>query len=190
MRGARQPALHLLIVHGIIPAGAGSTTCCTSLCRRSWDHPRRCGEHRCRCRWTNRKGGSSPQVRGAPRGVGRRSVRRGIIPAGAGSTGDRRYDRRMYRDHPRRCGEHGALPHFRLTGRGSSPQVRGARCLIVRNGFPMRIIPAGAGSTPGRPSSCRRGWDHPRRCGEHDTETEKGSAPLGSSPQVRGAHVA
>ena len=93
--------------YGIIPACAGSTTGGRARCRVDGDHPRMCGEHRQRplhlvpalgiipacagstarcCLEWHARGGSSPHVRGAPRGHRRAVLPLGIIPACAGST--------------------------------------------------------------------------------------------------------
>ena len=50
---------------GIIPARAGSTRLSGWRCRRFWDHPRSCGEHRMECASLSCCEGSSPLVRGA-----------------------------------------------------------------------------------------------------------------------------
>ena len=50
---------------GIIPARAGSTRLSGWRCRRFWDHPRSCGEHRMECASVACCEGSSPLVRGA-----------------------------------------------------------------------------------------------------------------------------
>ena len=56
--------------------------------------------------------------------------------------------------------------------------------------FPNGIIPACAGSTKRFSSTEMPFRDHPRMCGEHlDAGSEQKPCP-GSSPHVRGAHVA
>ena len=71
----------------------------------------------------------------------------GIIPAGAGSTGELNPLNRFVRDHPRRCGEHGSSESARTRLTGSSPQVRGAHVDLPGVVGRVGIIPAGAGST-------------------------------------------
>ena len=51
-------------------------------------------------------GGSSPQMRGAPRPDNQPKPAERIIPADAGSTIRRPAARLAAKDHPRRCGEH------------------------------------------------------------------------------------
>ena len=74
---------------------------------------------------------------------------------------------RVWRDHPRGCGEH--LIGLRQPGKrtGSSPRMRGA--LIEQTDYELeqRIIPADAGSTPASLGPLSLGEDHPRGCGEH-----------------------
>ena len=86
MRGAQ---FHTEPAHAcsrIIPADAGSTMVIKFSAGLSWDHPRRCGEHRVRGLNSRFMSGSSPQMRGAPVFVESESVHAGIIPADAGST--------------------------------------------------------------------------------------------------------
>ena len=135
--------------HGIIPACAGNTICPAFSYHSARDHPRVCGEHRgsfmvCSFRW-----GSSPRVRGTPRTLIARSVRRGIIPACAGNTAELRSFVFPLKDHPRVCGEHyiGRIDTF--MERGSSPRVRGTLRLRQRRHYRHGIIPACAGNTNG-----------------------------------------
>ena len=66
--------------------------------------------------------------------------------------------------------------------------MRGAhvRCMTVENA--VGIIPADAGSTVGSMVAIHCLWDHPRRCGEHNTRPSPDETHSGSSPQMRGAH--
>ena len=166
---AKSTSMHLAYVDPfrIIPAGAGSTPACSPPPHRSWDHPRRCGEHDLLYVAMSPVLGSSPQVRGAPATGGTTDACTGIIPAGAGSTTGCGVDQISSWDHPRRCGEH--MIHFGQVDslKGSSPQVRGALALDELN-------PDVVG-------------DHPRRCGEHEIARTALADSGGSSPQVRGA---
>ena len=95
---------------GIIPARAGSRPRSRSAGRRTWDHPRACGEQVCeRCREAVDEG-SSPRVRGAGRGLAERQGAPGIIPARAGSRRPASCAWTCARDHPRACGEQRMLP--------------------------------------------------------------------------------
>ena len=92
-------------------------------------------------------------------------------------------------DHPRRCGEHSSRSRGAHPIRGSSPQMRGAPDYHFDSTYAHRIIPADAGSTAGTRQAERASKDHPRRCGEHCHLRRFDAAGLGSSPQMRGAHV-
>ncbi len=86
VRGARAPSWCLFSAHGIIPARAGSTNMYYQTHPILQDHPRSCGEHLLPYRSKSLHAGSSPLVRGALFSSHFISVRRGIIPARAGST--------------------------------------------------------------------------------------------------------
>ena len=116
---------------------------------------------------------------------------------------------RLWKDHPRVCGEHPAAADASAgTGGGSSPRMRGARTAIFGRPTSGRIIPAYAGSTRtadtvmclwGDHSAYAgstvvlgsEGWqgrDHPRVCGEHLFTSSILFVLEGSSPRMRGAH--
>ena len=92
------------------------------------------------------------------------------------------------RDHPRMCGEHhgGSAEYTRSAG--SSPHVRGARCVQLRPCRQPEIIPACAGSTGQVVDGGFQSRDHPRMCGEHASPAARMFLAAGSSPHVRGAH--
>ena len=71
--------------------------------------------------------------------------------------------------------------------RGSSPRMRGAHTVFEWGYNMLRIIPAYAGSTPCSRPRRRAAWDHPRVCGEHDTQDGGVRCQAGSSPRMRGA---
>ena len=94
----------------------------------------------------------------------------GIIPAYAGNTTD--------------------IGSPKSICRGSSPRMRGTR---VRSRDPRRmtgIIPAYAGNTTNYGGCRNRSRDHPRVCGEHYVDHSNHLRPTGSSPRMRGTHVA
>ena len=70
--------------------------------------------------------GSSPRVRGAVGVDVRCDGSFGIIPACAGSSGNRPRRRKGLRDHPRVCGEQRESMGGLQRMKGSSPRVRGA----------------------------------------------------------------
>ena len=167
VRGALWFSEFFVYSDGIIPACAGSTSFLTNRRVLRWDHPRMCGEHLRLTRGRSSNRGSSPHVRGAQHCL--RSIQpvSGIIPACAGSTCLPLVAARVWRDHPRMCGEHRNVMTPLRSHWGSSPHVRGARGDDTPDTPCCGIIPACAGSTEARflCSNARR--DHPRMCGEH-----------------------
>ena len=127
MRGARLPPHLDALDGGIIPADAGSTRLDCHRYHAGGDHPRGCGEHAAGSRVIPGNEGSSPRMRGAPEARLPGGLRRGIIPADAGST--RLYEEQSDRleDHPRGCGEHCSALALSSGDTGSSPRMRGAR---------------------------------------------------------------
>ena len=112
--------------------------------------------------------GSSPHARGAPPSIHNILIRRGIIPACAGSTEDGKT--------------------VWATAEGSSPHARGAQRAATRYTRDSGIIPACAGST-GRDFQLLTGVrDHPRMRGEHRGLRLPEFFGEGSSPHARGAH--
>ncbi len=187
-RGAQLLEVFGLGVHGLIPAGAGSTLAPAARRTRWAAHPRRRGEHASASSTTNALGGSSPQARGAPQPARGTSRRVGLIPAGAGSTPAPSSTRRAPTAHPRRRGEHASSATSMRWQGGSSPQARGARAREPVDGHQPRLIPAGAGSTQSPHAPCAPRPAHPRRRGEHGTVKTARVPGNGSSPQARGAH--
>ena len=187
MRGAQCKSKGLDVISRIIPADAGSTADSAHTTRHDRDHPRGCGEHIAGSINPMLQYGSSPRMRGAHRQPMPLLAGMRIIPADAGSTEPNPLVERLFRDHPRGCGEH-RLRVEDMTGRkGSSPRMRGAQGLRTLSRHGLRIIPADAGST----LCVARGpgdiGDHPRGCGEHGDEGMGFPRVQGSSPRMRGA---
>ena len=111
----------------------------------------------------------------------------GIIPADAGSTQNQAAAILVGEDHPRGCGEHLHDAAWHSIQSGSSPRMRGALCTYTGSRYPVRIIPADAGSTARQGSGSAHVGDHPRGCGEHHVPRLGPSAGAGSSPRMRGA---
>ena len=92
--------------------------------------------------------------------------------------------------HPRVCGEHSWRGILSANLFGSSPRVRGTRAghpLLPRR---CRFIPACAGNTKSITSHIGMAPVHPRVCGEHRPPASVNWTKPGSSPRVRGTHVA
>ena len=187
-RGALEHVPRLGVDRGIIPAYAGSTFSTTQQKITFRDHPRIRGEHRALNPGGVFSAGSSPHTRGALFHVLRLGAGPGIIPAYAGSTEDRQRRLHGRRDHPRIRGEHDDSDQYVIDGLGSSPHTRGARWLSATPSGVPGIIPAYAGSTPGRPSPAPIQRDHPRIRGEHHRQASRDRGLQGSSPHTRGAH--
>ena len=167
VRGKLLDSLRQVIHARLIPAGAGKTLPLSLAQPHTSAHPRRCGENKHELRVFNRRHGSSPQVRGKLSFPFECSMRRRLIPAGAGKTSFRCVALPGYTAHPRRCGENVTL---RVTHRalpGSSPQVRGKLRLPVLDTRRGRLIPAGAGKTARLRLGAGFSSAHPRRCGEN-----------------------
>ena len=133
-------------VPGIIPAHAGSSWTKVIVYKTDRDHPRACGEQPSQWNSSLRVTGSSPRMRGAVIAKGGHLVRRGIIPAHAGSSGARGPSVPAVRDHPRACGEQPSMPSMASLMSGSSPRMRGAAPNLVGRAVRTGIIPAHAGS--------------------------------------------
>ena len=171
---------------GIIPALAGNTIRSWYVLSNCWDHPRACGEHDRSVRSLRHPLGSSPRLRGTRALSGWSGRQFGIIPALAGNTCARSPAMTYERDHPRACGEHVIGVNPEIAALGSSPRLRGTRCVIWR-AFPYDgIIPALAGNTWSSTARPRPAWDHPRACGEHPRKLSLMTDAQGSSPRLRG----
>ena len=147
MRGAQSRIVYRSTKRRIIPADAGSTRMMERILRYCTDHPRGCGEHIVTIHAKTNEEGSSPRMRGAHRPSAYTPMRRGIIPADAGSTGMGLSSVAGPEDHPRGCGEHPVVPDPQTHTKGSSPWMRGARLLQSIIQQLHGIIPADAGST-------------------------------------------
>ena len=186
MRGTRCSVITRNGSTGIIPAYAGNTLRWTRYhCRRrdhprvcgehffrsfvdEWggDHPRVCGEHMGAAESTSGGMGSSPRMRGTLLDSRTAGWNNGIIPAYAGNTPKERSVPSVSWDHPRVCGEHYTAKGNDGRNLGSSPRMRGTRCITWSPLGSAGIIPAYAGNTM--------------------TSAAMGNEAAGSSPRMRG----
>ena len=130
------------------------------------DHPRVCGEklYFCALVWLAR--GSPPRMRGKDELVAHLILQVRITPAYAGKSALPDWKKNPPQDHPRMCGEKGAVIQPEGGAQGSPPRMRGKEVPALRVLPAHRIIPACAGK--------RFRWrywfhtyqDHPRVCGE------------------------
>ena len=156
-------------------------------CAPTRDHPRVRGEHAVNRSWKSAILGPSPRARGALGLRLRQGLRRGTIPACAGSTSSPPPTSRPRRDHPRVRGEHMACHRHGRTPAGPSPRARGALGGGEGIGPLQGTIPACAGSTHAWMVRGLSVWDHPRVRGEHPARIARMPHWLGPSPRARGA---
>ena len=187
MRGTRPVHVGGLLLGGIIPADAGNTVAQVRLHVHLQDHPRGCGEHELKPATLHLIPGSSPRMRGTPKGSVRSVGEERIIPADAGNTWTRSAYSNPHGDHPRGCGEHSTSQAIVNLAIGSSPRMRGTHKTIVSRILALRIIPADAGNTYAKGRSLPSVSDHPRGCGEHGRSVVALFSHAGSSPRMRGA---
>ena len=105
VRGEAHVRHHGAIGVGIIPAGAGRSLWASCGILSLGDHPRGCGEKIVQRGAFSRFQGSSPRVRGEAINRAAASSLSGIIPAGAGRSGNANSTALKSWDHPRGCGE-------------------------------------------------------------------------------------
>ena len=130
--------------------------------------------------------GSSPLARGPLRCEELRRSVLGLIPARAGTTARRRFQRSGTRAHPRSRGDHPLPPLLLPIGQGSSPLARGPRGMGIY-GLPLLgLIPARAGTTCYEYLRWRSSRAHPRSRGDHFSKLTHCNFHVGSSPLARG----
>ena len=130
--------------------------------------------------------GSSPRVRGKPGPtLGRNSPSR-LIPARAGKTSGSTGAAKSAPAHPRACGENSCQLRNPRHFLGSSPRVRGKRCIAYRDTLNSGLIPARAGKTNATSWRHPSASAHPRACGENAFNAASILRAAGSSPRVRG----
>ncbi len=88
---------------------------------------------------------------------------------------------------PRGCGEQWTVPSHPSRSSGTPPRVRGAAGRRQPEQRRPGNTPAGAGSRPPAGSGHRRGWEHPRGCGEQARSVTLPAHRVGTPPRVRGA---
>ena len=127
MRGTLGATRRLMMAGGLIPTYAGNTFFLALLSRRWRAHPHVCGEHGHNNLKPSATAGSSPRMRGTPRGKSKRRVGMGLIPTYAGNTLATSDSPQVVWAHPHVCGEHARRCSLRPNRRGSSPRMRGTR---------------------------------------------------------------
>ena len=134
--------------------------------------------------------GSSPRMRGTPTDTAREPPGAGLIPTYAGNTLVRPRSAHPARAHPHVCGEHSGECETSPIFQGSSPRMRGTRQRYWPGSPRSGLIPTYAGNTKGANSAGVLTRAHPHVCGEHAIEVVAAVFTWGSSPRMRGTHVA
>ena len=145
-------------------------------------------------------------MRGTAKGIAPCSPRSWITPADAGNRCTIRRATLDNRDHPRGCGEQ-SNPHPDCSRReGSPPRMRGTGTGVFRPFDKCGITPADAGNsrsawmsrggTKDHPADAGNSYDktgqplqigdHPRGCGEQETQVYICRYATGSPPRMRG----
>ena len=165
-RGKRQDADRRSRPPGLIPAGAGKTASVRGMSGSRAAHPRGGGENGAPAIGAGADDGSSPRGRGKLAVLAETLHPVGLIPAGAGKTGDLCGELLEGWAHPRGGGEN--RRRRTRTGRpwGSSPRGRGKQT------FDLAAWIAGVA--------------HPRGGGENRRRRTRTGRPWGSSPRGRG----
>ena len=89
-------------------------------------------------------------------------------------------------DHPRLCGEKASFPIRHFGQSGSPPPMRGKVPPVLVQAIPDRITPAYAGKSSAFANSAHTRRDHPRLCGEKQTQRADLITQTGSPPPMRG----
>ena len=150
------------------------------------DHPRVCGEKGLDGSSVKTISGSPPRMRGKASPRAALPAASGITPAYAGKSSPSSGSAGRRGDHPRVCGEKQYEPRAQQGHLGSPPRMRGKAGLLRRSLFAPRITPAHAGKRGRRDRSSRPGRDHPRACGEKNSNHNKRTFFNGSPPRMRG----
>ena len=152
-----------------IPAGAGNTRSVRRRVQRAAVYPRWRGEHDRRAAEGKEPAGLSPLARGTRRS----SLRPAVLTT----------------VYPRWRGEHAGGDKLGIRHRGLSPLARGTHAVHGTGSTEGRFIPAGAGNTRLRRSSCFAESVYPRWRGEHQAGPRRNRTRRGLSPLARGTRV-
>ena len=187
VRGSRIPEPAAEDEVGSIPACAGKPRPPAGPARRSWVHPRVCGEAPIQAAINLYIRGPSPRVRGSPGPDTWTSCCGRSIPACAGKPDRSARRARACRVHPRVCGEARSETAHDALGAGPSPRVRGSRSGWPVGTPPSGSIPACAGKPRAGDGGEREVRVHPRVCGEASSSLVLLVRVQGPSPRVRGS---
>ena len=105
-------------------------------------------------------------MRGKAQNNRKMTIKPGITPAYAGKSPTTLYLQKLYRDHPRVCGEKKSVCATSGCCVGSPPRMRGKANVYYMIPGEKRITPAYAGKSVRRFPNSTFLRDHPRVCGE------------------------
>ena len=186
MRGKGVICTHLGAVLRITPAYAGKSSYTSERAPASRDHPRVCGEKPVAMHTRITSAGSPPRMRGKVYMRCCACLPPRITPAYAGKSCCKCSSPDCSRDHPRVCGEKRTTETPWSNSGGSPPRMRGKDVERCPRTPETRITPAYAGKRFVKDLGAGGLWDHPRVCGEKDTEFAYCVNDVGSPPRMRG----
>ena len=186
MRGKAYKGADQTTRRGITPAYAGKRNAEAEPDIQNQDHPRVCGEKHLSAQFEGTPPGSPPRMRGKEFQFRGTLPDVGITPAYAGKSQTTVCFNNVTRDHPRVCGEKVIPCTPGLHIQGSPPRMRGKEKSPKKPVMARGITPAYAGKS--RAGVCIVGdfGDHPRVCGEKDTNQITLTRGQGSPPRMRG----
>ncbi len=109
-----------------------------------------------------------------------------ITPAYAGKRFRGQRGSKVYKDHPRLCGEKYVPGTRQSLAVGSPPPMRGKDSLEIVGTLYDRITPAYAGKRPSSHVKAPSSQDHPRLCGEKFANDTQMAAYAGITPAYAG----
>ena len=166
MRGKGSRCAISLAFPRITPAYAGKRSQYKNMKQMCKDHPRLCGEKSTLSCIVEFSLGSPPPMRGKVGYRSRNFLTFRITPAYAGKRFRRQRGSKIYKDHPRLCGEKLITSGNSGMGIGSPPPMRGKADRTRNKEGRNRITPAYAGKRIYKRRAGKVCWDHPRLCGE------------------------
>ena len=166
MRGKESDGEQRKMIGRITPAYAGKRKLTYKHVTKRQDHPRLCGEKEADVQFLWHSLGSPPPMRGKVGYRSRNFLTFRITPAYAGKRFRRQRGSKIYKDHPRLCGEKLITSGNSGMGIGSPPPMRGKADRTRNKEGRNRITPAYAGKRIYKRRAGKVCWDHPRLCGE------------------------
>ncbi len=189
-RGKLSQTVGGTVTPGLIPARAGKTRTMPTMIANAVAHPRAGGENSFQSARAIQSKGSSPRGRGKRRTRLPEGRRRGLIPARAGKTRDRRGVVREEPAHPRAGGENANARACSPVQGGSSPRGRGK---LQRQGQTHPVV----GLIPARAGKTTRSWitvadegAHPRAGGENPSPAREATSAAWLIPARAGKTAA